>query len=184
MEHETLLETVRHSGRVASLCLMLGAKAGNVDLLMLHICALLHDVGKQSLPESLIGAPRKLTPAEFECVKTHAKLGAEQIQAMVATLEQAADTALQHHERYGDGKGYLGLMGEEIQPMARIVSLCDVVDALMSRRPYKEPLKLEDTLEYVREHAGTQFDPYWAEILLSCEDDLREFYSEERNDTQ
>jgi len=64
--HEILLETVRHSGRVASLCLMMGAKAGNVDLLMLHICALLHDVGKQSLPESLIGAPRKLPIPEPE----------------------------------------------------------------------------------------------------------------------
>ncbi len=182
MEHKTLMETVRHSSRVASLCLMLGARAGSVDLMMLHICALLHDVGKQSIPEDILSKPGKLTPAEFEQVKRHAKLGSEQIHAMIATLEAAADTALQHHERYGDGKGYLGLVGEEIQPFARIVSLCDVFDALMSRRPYKEPWQLGDALDYVWENAGTQFDPYWAKVLLGCKSDLAKFYNDGRNE--
>ena len=98
---------------------------------------------------------------------------------MIATLETAADTALQHHERYGDGGGYIGLLGEEIVPFARIVSLCDVLDALMSHRSYKKPWKLTDALDYVREHAGTQFDPYWPGILLDCEDSLAAIYEED-----
>jgi putative two-component system response regulator len=178
-DSEILLETVRHSSRVASLCVLLGGKAGGVDVMLLYVCALLHDIGKQSVQESLLTKPGKLSPGEFEQVKRHAKLGCEQIRAMIAMLETASVTALQHHERYGDGNGYIGLKGDEIQPFARIVSLCDVLDALMSRRPFKEPWQLADALEYIRENAGTQFDPYWAEVLLGCKDELAEFYTED-----
>ena len=178
----TLLETIHHSSRVASLCRMLGTKDGTVDVPLLQLSALLHDIGKQSIPAEILNKPGKLTPEEFELVKTHAKLGAAQIQSMVTALELAADTALHHHERYGDGKGYYGLIGEEIQPFARIVSLCDVLDALMSVRPYKQAWKLRDALHYVHENAGVQFDPYWVGVLLSCREELSEFYQEERND--
>ena len=179
MELKTLLDTVRHSGRVAALCYMLGTKSEGIDPVLLYICALLHDIGKQSVPHELLLKPGKLTPDEFELVKRHAKLGSEQIRVIITTLDAAADTAMQHHEHYGDRDGYIGLLGEEIQPFARIVSLCDVFDALMSRRPYKEPLQLKDALDYLRDNAGTQFDPYWVDLLLACEDKLAELYCED-----
>ncbi len=169
-----------HSLRVSQISRML-ADAGGLgnDAALVEVCALLHDIGKQDVPPELLSKPGKLTADEFEAVKQHARQGAQRIHQFIDVLMVAAIIARFHHERWSGG-GYEGLAGECIHPFARIVAVADVFDALMSRRPYKEPWQLKDALDYVQENAGTQFDPYWASILLTCKSDLAKLYVEER----
>lgn len=171
-----------HGNRVARLSRML-AEAGGLheDAPLIEACARLHDIGKVDVPPEILNKPGKLTAAEFEVVKQHARLGAERIRGMMEFLAFAYSTALFHHEHYDGLGGYEGLKGEEIPVYARIVGLCDVVDAMVSRRPYKEPIPLGSVLAYVRENAGSHFDPHWADVLLRCEDEVKNLYEGTEN---
>ena len=128
--------------------------------------AALHDIGKISIADSILLKPGKLTPEEFEVIKTHTSTGKDIIDNISATLPDsdmylryATDICHFHHERW-DGKGYpCGLKGEEIPLAARIVSIVDVYDALVSPRCYKVAFSLEKSLDFIMEGRGTQFDP-------------------------
>ncbi|MDL2272991.1 HD domain-containing protein [Oscillospiraceae bacterium OttesenSCG-928-G22] len=170
-----------HSHRVAQLSRML-AEAGGLheDAAMIEACAHLHDLGKIDVPPEILNKPGKLTAAEFEVVKQHARLGAERIRGMMEFLAFAYSTALFHHEHYDGLGGYEGLKGEEIPVYARIVGIADVLDALVSRRPYKEPWNLADALGYMAAESGKHFDPAWIAALLRCEDEVKNLY--ERSD--
>ncbi|MDP7036187.1 MAG: response regulator [Planctomycetota bacterium] len=118
----------------------------------------MHDIGKISIPNTILQKPGKLTEDEFEVMKTHTVKG-EKILDGIPFLERAKEIALSHHERF-DGLGYPhGLRGEEIPLSARIVSLADVFDALTSKRCYKPAFPLEQALNIIKEEKGKQFDP-------------------------
>ena len=138
----------------------------------------LHDTGKIMIPDNILNKPGKLTPEEFEVMKTHATLGKEIIEKAINTVEgeiyltDARDMAAYHHERW-DGKGYPeGLKEEEIPLSARIMAVADVFDALISKRVYKPAFTMEKSLEMIAEGKGTQFDPKCVEVFLEAVPDL------------
>ena len=132
----------------------------------------LHDIGKISIADSILLKPGKLTPEEFDVIKTHTNVGKDIIDNISATLpdsdmylKYATDICHFHHERW-DGKGYpCGLKGEEIPLAARIVSVVDVYDALVSPRCYKSAFPLEKSLGLIMDGRGTQFDPNIIDII-------------------
>jgi len=120
----------------------------------------MHDLGKIAIPDQVLLKENNLDDAEWETVKSHTEVGARILSGHDSKLMQVAATiARTHHERW-DGEGYpAGLKGEEIPLFSRIVSVCDVFDALTSDRPYREGWKISKALNYLRDNSGSQFDP-------------------------
>ncbi|MCQ2742822.1 MAG: HD domain-containing protein [Bacilli bacterium] len=143
----------------------------------------LHDVGKIVIPDAILLKPGRLTPEEFEIMKTHTTSGAKFIDDNLADvetkeyLELARNIALHHHERY-DGNGYpTKLKGEDIPLEARIMAVADVYDALTSKRPYKEAFSLEKAKSIMLEGRGTQFDPEILDIFFEIIDKEQNIFS-------
>ena len=142
--------------------------------------AALHDVGKVGIPDAILLKPGKLTDEEFDVMRTHTTIGGELLEGLIddfgeyALINMGSSVARAHHERW-DGKGYPnGLAGKNIPLEARIVSICDVYDALTSKRVYKDAWGHEETINILRDGAGTQFDPDLVEVFLSRPKDLVE----------
>lgn len=140
--------------------------------------AALHDVGKVGIPDAILLKPGKLTAAEFAVMKSHTELGAELLEGLIqdygsySMISMGAEVARCHHERW-DGSGYpAGLNGREIPLSARIVAICDVYDALTSRRVYKDAWTHEETAATMRAESGKHFDPELLDIFLARPADL------------
>jgi putative two-component system response regulator len=137
----------------------------------------LHDVGKIAIPDKILLKPGKLLPDEFDIMKTHTTLGKNIIEAIVVQqdspyLKHCRDIAWCHHERF-DGKGYpRGISGKEIPLSARILSIVDVYDALVSARVYKEAFSYDEAIKIITDGRGTQFDPVVTDALLSIQDEF------------
>jgi putative two-component system response regulator len=138
----------------------------------------LHDIGKVGISDSILLKPGKLTPEEFEIMKTHSVIGWRTLEAVRARYPKNAlitmgiAIAHRHHERW-DGKGYPdGLEGEDIPLEARIMAVCDVYDALRSKRVYKEPFPHDKSRQIIVEGRGTQFAPDVVDAFAAVE---REF---------
>jgi len=162
--------TAGHSERVTDLAMELGRELGlppdEID--QLHRGGLLHDIGKIGVPPTILDKPGKLTEEEFAVIRRHPSKGAEILEP-IPNLRQVIPIVLQHHERF-DGKGYPnGLKEESISLQARILALADVVDALISDRPYRPGWSREKVLVYTRENAGQQFDPEVVEAFFRIE---------------
>ncbi len=147
---------------------------------MLYMCAPLHDMGKVSISDSILLKPGKLTDEEFLTMQQHCKFGAEILQRALERighdpfLEMAYQVARWHHDRW-DGKGYPdGLAGESIPLAARIMSVADVYDALISRRPYKVPMTHEESLRSIVEDSGKRFDPDVVTAFLNCQAEIKD----------
>jgi putative two-component system response regulator len=155
-------ETGQHTRRVGNLSVAIAERLGvpEPDVGLIGLAAPLHDVGKIALPDAILCKPGKLTPSEFEQMKTHAAVGGQMLSGSAfALLEVAEDIALTHHERW-DGSGYPnGLAGDEIPIAGRIVAVADVFDALTHDRPYKSATSSGQALEEIRRLSGRQFDP-------------------------
>ncbi len=131
----------------------------------IEYAALLHDVGKISIEESILGKPGRLTAEEKESVRKHPVIG-KKLLAPISLLAPVVPMILYHHEWY-NGHGYLeGLKGEEIPIGARIVALIDAWDAMTSDRPYRKALLKEEAIKEIKESSGTQFDPQVVEAFL------------------
>ncbi len=147
---------------------------------MLFKSAPLHDIGKVGIPDRILLKPGKLTPEEFELMKTHTTLGRDAIQAAedqlgmkVDFLKMAKEIAQSHQEKW-DGSGYPeGLKGESIPLAARLMALADVYDALISRRVYKEGMSHEEAVALIREGSGKHFDPDLVSDFLEIHEEFR-----------
>lgn len=151
--------TAHHQERVAILTLELGRKLGmSADCLDgLYLGALVHDLGKVTIPSELLNKPGRLTPEEFALVKTHVPSGCEIIQGITLPWP-IREIIAQHHERL-DGSGYPnGLVGGAIIPEARIVAVADVFQALCEERPYRKALGIRAALDELNGSAGEKFD--------------------------
>ncbi|MGC2853855.1 DUF3369 domain-containing protein [Novispirillum sp. DQ9] len=154
-----------------------GHVISDLFLEQIGMASILHDVGKVGIPDSILQKPGRLDPEEWAVMQTHAANGAAILDRSARLvdgttyLSMGAEIAGGHHERW-DGNGYpRGLKGEDIPLSARIVAVVDVFDALISRRPYKEPWPMEDAIAYLRAQSGKQFDPQVVDAFL---DVLRE----------
>ncbi|MFC4454251.1 HD domain-containing phosphohydrolase [Deinococcus sonorensis] len=161
-------DTGEHMSRVAVTAAGVARELGvpEATVRLIEQTAPLHDVGKIGLSDGILLKPGRLTPEEFEVVKSHVIIGANILAGGDnALVRMAEEIALTHHERW-DGSGYPhGLRGEAIPLPGRIVAVADVLDALTSERPYKRAWTLEAALEEIRAQAGRHFDPQVVEAL-------------------
>lgn len=160
-----------HSNRVALFSLRIARVMGLSEEQALRIlrAAYLHDVGTVAVSESIMRKPGRLTAEERATMQAHSLVGCELLGAFLST-EDLAQIALSHHERY-DGNGYPdGLQGTKIPLEARILAIADSVDAMMSWRPYREPLPFSVARDEVIREVGRQFDPSIVEILVREEE--------------
>lgn len=160
-------ETEGHSQRVTEMAERLARAMGLPEELLTHIRrgALLHDIGKMAIPDSILFKPGPLTREEREVMRRH-PVYAYDLLATIDFLRPALDIPYSHHERW-NGTGYpLGLLGEQIPLAARIFSVVDVWDALSSDRPYRAAWPKEDILSYLVEQSGKQFDPDVVKVFI------------------
>ena len=176
-------DTDAHNYRVTIFSVRLAEAAGldNKKIRSLIKGAFLHDVGKIGITDSILLKPDNLTDGEYEIMKTHVTQGLNII-GRSEWLKDAAEVVGCHHEKV-DGKGYLnGLSGRKIPVTARIFSIADVFDALSSRRPYKEPLSFDETINIIHKNAGSHFDPELIEIFNTIAKSLYDNYANNDGD--
>lgn len=157
-----------HSDRVSNICMLIGEKLGmqTNDLNMLKAISVLHDIGKIAIDDHILNKPGKLNNEEWENIKRHPEIGYRILSSSPEYISIAEDI-LYHHERY-DGKGYpRGLKGKEIPIRARIITIADSFDAMVSDRPYRKALSKNEALEEIKRCAGSQFDPDIANIFIN-----------------
>lgn len=156
-----------HSMEVANLSVAVGVGLHMTETQLedLKLAALLHDVGMLFVPRELTDAPRELTPDEIKIVQHHPTKGAE-LARQANFSGPVQQMILSHHERL-DGSGYpLGISGREIPLGARIISACDVYDAMIHNRPYRQPLSHSEAMAEIRTAAGVTFDPKVVRALI------------------
>ena len=168
-------ETGVHIERMGMLCERLAREVGMsaVEAELLRHASALHDVGKVGIPDEILLKPSKLDPDEWEKMKTHTTIGAAILSGSRSALVQMAEEiARSHHERW-DGSGYPdGVAGNAIPLAARICAVCDVFDALLSPRPYKEAWPLPDVMRELASLRGTHLDPALVDAFLPLAPDL------------
>jgi putative two-component system response regulator len=160
--------TGHHTERVGQMAALLAKQIGLPDSQVYTIrrAAPLHDVGKIGIPDSILMKLGKLTPEEFEIVKTHTVIGARILSGSRFTiLRLAEEIAFNHHERW-DGDGYVGIAGAAIPLAGRIVAVADVFDALAQKRPYKPAWTVNEAVSEIERQRGRQFDPTLVDAFL------------------
>ncbi len=157
-----------HTLRVTELSLRLAHEMGIKDEQLVHIRrgALLHDIGKLGIPDAILLKPAALTTEEWQLMRQHPVLGYTLL-SPIQFLQPALDIVYCHHENW-DGSGYpRGLKGEEIPLAARLVSVANVWDALVSDQPYRPHWSKDNALTYIKGQAGKQFDPQVVQAFLT-----------------
>ncbi len=170
-DDETGNHTVRIGLFAARVAERLGLSKADVDLL--REAAPLHDIGKIGVPDSILLKPGRLTPFEYEYMKTHTMIGAEILAGSEDPLLRASEAiALSHHEWF-DGNGYpMKKSGADIPLFAKIVAVVDVYDALIHKRSYKKAVPLDQTIETMGRRRGAHFDPYVFDAFIDVVEDL------------
>lgn len=190
------IETANHTLRVSTSARLIAKTLGynHREQCEIFLATMLHDVGKVGIPDNILLKPARLDPEEFDLMKTHASIGhflldsALEVPSFIhkefgigtlggsAILQLGAIVASQHHEKF-DGSGYpRGLQGDSIHPVARMVAVADVFDALRSERPYKAAMSKAEALQILRESSGSHFDPAMVEAFFGCQREVDEVY--------
>ena len=163
--------TSQHSLRVSQYSVMIARALGfsDTECENLRRAALMHDIGKIGIPDSILNKPARLTDEEYAVMKSHVTRGAEILKDFTL-IDNVVDGALHHHERY-DGRGYpSGMKGEEIPIYGRIIGVADAFDAMTANRVYRRQMDFDYVLKEMRNGRGAQFDPQFVDILLGLID--------------
>ncbi len=171
--------TKDHSQNVSKLCVMFAnhLNLSEDDIENLRIAALFHDIGKIGIPDNILQKEGKLTDTEYETIKLHPVIGAN-IFSSTDIFKHIAPIIVAHHERV-DGTGYPNnLKGNEIPYLAKILTICDCFDAMVSKRSYKEKMTIDYAIEQLNKGAGTQFDRELAESFIKLINEKKEVFEE------
>ena len=161
--------THRHSERVALLSRHIASALGMsaADQETVHLSALLHDVGKIAVPDSILNKPGRLTAEEFDEMKKHPAHGARILANIQSPAIKAVLPGVQYHHERWDGTGYPeGLAGDAIPTLGRVLGLADFLDAMTSARAYRPAVSMDEAIALVRSGAGTHFDPDIVDIVI------------------
>lgn len=168
-------DTGTHINRMSKYCRLMGKALGlsREEYDRLDLASTMHDVGKIGISDNILLKPGKLDTREWESMRSHTRIGEELLSGGTSQLlEVARIIAMTHHEKW-DGTGYhQHLKGRDIPLVGRITCICDVFDALISRRPYKNPWPVEDALAEIKKGSGVFFDPELVEVFLSLEPEI------------
>ena len=164
-EHSTAM----HSERITSIALSIADSMGlsPVEKSTLELAAYMHDIGKIGVHESILTKPDKLTEEEWAEMKLHPDTGSH----ILSNIEELSDLAqiIRHHHERVDGGGYPdGLVGDDIPLLSRILAVADAFDAMISDRPYRNGLSVEEALKRLDEGSGTQFDSRIVDAFINC----------------
>ena len=174
-------ETREHTLRIAHYSKVLAKAVGLNEKLqdLAFYASQLHDVGKLDIADELLLKPEKLSDDEFEIIKTHARIGYDMLKyTQSGYLKAAAIICYSHHEKF-DGSGYpMGLSGETIPVLGRIVAVTDVFDALMQERPYNELWSVEDACQLLIGEKGKHFDPLLVDLFIENLDEIKAIKSQ------
>ena len=171
-----------HSRQVSLYACLIAQQLGfsQDELAALQQAAILHDIGKIGISDTLLNFPRELTESEFYEVREHPRKG-RNILAPISSLAAVAAVVYYHHEHW-DGGGYPdGLVGQEIPLMARIIGISDAFDAMTSQRPYRDPISLDGAFAELQKEAGRQFDPELVGIFINQRDEIIKRLESRRN---
>ena len=172
--------TGNHSRRVSDMACFLCQKLGisHEETQEIHISGHLHDIGKIGVPDRVLLKPGKLNDEEWELMKKHPEIGAD-ILSKSPHFSRIAAIILHHHERW-DGKGYpFGAKGTEIPIGARIIAVCDSIDAMASARAYRKALPLDVVKSEMEKNIGIMYDPKIAQVALDNWEELTKEYVQE-----
>lgn len=196
-EHETLnvlsktaefkdVETSKHVKRVSEYAVLMARQIGlsNKEQEILRYAAPLHDIGKVGTPDRILLKHGKLSHEEMELMREHTSIGGQILQDAKSPFLQAGYViALSHHEKF-DGTGYPnGLKGEEIPLYGRIVAIADVFDALTSNRPYKNAWDFNEAMHYIKENAGSHFDPELVRVFVRHRDEIYTIFTQNEDES-
>jgi len=170
-DEETGAHIRRISHYAAALARKIGLSEEMVEIIL--YAAPMHDIGKIGIPEKILLKQGSLDPDEWDIMKQHTTIGAQILHGSKADFIRFAEIiAFTHHEKW-DGTGYpQGLKGTDIPLIGRIVAIVDVFDALTTKRPYRDALSVEDSLNFIIERRGTHFDPNLVDTFLEIKDDI------------
>lgn len=171
--------TGEHIKRVAEYMRVLGRASGfDEDYVeMLCTASMMHDIGKLMISEEILDKPSRLTDEEYQIMKNHVLYGEALLEKCPGELMHLACVlAKEHHERW-DGSGYLGMKGEEIAYISRLMAVCDVFDALTSERYYKKGWSLEDTFDEIIKLSGKSFDPKVVRLFITNFDQFKAIHN-------
>ncbi len=172
-------ETGNHIKRVSEYSELLAREYGLSDSQIdtLKIASQMHDLGKLCIPDEILHKNGKLTDEEFGIIKIHTYMGYKILKECTGKyLEASKIVAKEHHEKY-NGKGYIGLKGEDIDLMARIVAVADVFDALITARSYKKAWEIEKVVELFKEERGEHFDPKLVDIFIENIEEFKNIHN-------
>jgi putative two-component system response regulator len=170
-DEDTGIHIVRMSRYAATVAQRMGLDGESIERLL--YATPMHDIGKIGVPDRVLVKPGKLDSAEWDIMKRHTTMGAGILAGSDSDLIQTGERiALSHHERW-DGSGYpTGLKGQDIPIEGRITAIADVFDALTSKRPYKEPFPIDESLSIIDDGRGTHFDPDVTDAFLDARDEI------------
>ncbi len=163
-----------HSQCVKNVAMLLYSKLPlpirmSINPVSLEFAALLHDIGKLGVPESILNKPAKLDDEEWKIMKEHPKFGVKILEP-ISSFNQISNWILYHHERI-DGKGYYGIKENDIPLAAKILAIADTYSAITMRRSYKDPRTHEDAIKIIKDVAGTQLDKSLVDVFVAIPKD-------------
>ncbi len=180
MSESKSLETGEHIKRVAEYVRILGRASGFDEEYTEKVAtaAMMHDIGKLMIPEDVLDKPGKLTEEEFNIMKSHVLYGEALLKNCPGEIMKlAAIMAKEHHERW-DGSGYLGMKGNQIAYISRLIALADVFDALTAVRSYKRGWTFDEAYEEIVKSSGKHFDPKVVRLFIQNRDQFRKIHEE------